>query len=110
MKQILSWNINWEAIWSKALLLAAILCVIWLLVYALVWLIQTSDHHKEYGKYEIPSRPEDKVYNKQPGEPYADVYSLSDLSTVSGVTVKPAKYYRVVDGKVVERENETQNQ
>lgn len=96
---------NWESLWPKAVAVLAILAATWLVVFAVAWLIQSSARQKEHGRFETPSRPEDKIYNKRPGKLFTEVYDLEDLSPENGVRVRPAQYFRVVDGQIVGRKD-----
>ena len=97
---------NWEHIICTAPIVAAIICIIWLLVYFLVWVIQILyvPKERERGMYEKPTRPEDKIYNKQPGEAYTDVRIINAYDSSKAETVRPAKFYRVVDGRIVKED------
>lgn len=97
---------NWEQIIRAAPIVAAIICVIWLLVYLLVWLIQMLyvPKERERGMYEKQTRPEEKIYNKQPGEAYTDVRIINAYDNSKAETVRPAKFYRVVDGRIVKED------
>lgn len=92
---------NWEHIFRTAPIFGTIVCIIWLLLYLVVRLIQTLYVPKErkHGRYEKVSRPENKIYNKQPGEVFIDIRYLDAEEQNQIETVRPAKCYRVIGGE-----------